>query len=56
LIDGVVNGVGALARLFSGRLRKVQTGYVRTYAVTILVGVVLVIVVLLLPIVLNGNG
>jgi NADH-quinone oxidoreductase subunit L len=55
LIDGVVNGVGALARWFSGRLRRVQTGYVRTYAVTILVGVLVVIIVLLLPM-LNGNG
>jgi hypothetical protein len=27
----------------------VQTGYVRTYAVTLLLGVVLVIVILLLP-------
>ncbi|MBI1258922.1 MAG: hypothetical protein GC204_15740 [Chloroflexi bacterium] len=55
LIDGVVNGVGSLARWISGRLRTVQTGYVRTYAVTILLGVVVVIIVLLLPM-LNGNG
>ncbi|HVU11444.1 MAG TPA: proton-conducting transporter membrane subunit [Phototrophicaceae bacterium] len=49
LIDGVVNGVGAVARSISIRLRRVQTGYVRTYAVTILLGVVVVIIVLLLP-------
>src|SRR5262249_10606438 len=55
LIDGTVNGVGALARWISGRLRTVQTGYVRTYAITILLGVVVVIIVLLLPM-LNGNG
>jgi len=55
LIDGAVNGVGSLARAISGRLRRVQTGYVRTYAVTILLGVVVVIIVLLLPM-LNGNG
>jgi len=55
LIDGAVNGVGSLARWISGRLRQVQTGYVRTYAVTILLGVVVVIIVLLLPM-LNGNG
>jgi NADH-quinone oxidoreductase subunit L len=55
LIDGAVNGVGSLARWISSRLRRVQTGYVRTYAVTILLGVVVVIIVLLLPM-LNGNG
>ena len=55
LIDGAVNGVGALARWISGRLRRVQTGYVRTYAITILFGVVVVIIVLLLPL-LNSNG
>ena len=55
IIDGVVNGVGWLARWISGRLRRVQTGYVRTYAITILLGVVVVIIVLLLPL-LNGNG
>ncbi len=49
IIDGVVNGVGAVSRSFSSRLRRVQTGYVRTYAVTILLGVVVVIIVLLLP-------
>jgi NADH-quinone oxidoreductase subunit L len=50
IIDGAVNGVGRLARWIGGRLRRSQTGYVRTYAVSLLVGVVLVIVLLLLPI------
>jgi NADH-quinone oxidoreductase subunit L len=49
IIDGAVNGVGKLAQWISGRMRLVQTGYVRTYAVTFMLGVVLVIVVLLLP-------
>jgi len=49
LIDGTVNGVGALARWTSGKMRRSQTGYVRTYAVTLMLGVVLVIVILLLP-------
>jgi NADH-quinone oxidoreductase subunit L len=49
IIDGLVNGIGTLARWLAGRLRRVQTGYVRTYAITFLLGVVLVIVVLLLP-------
>jgi NADH:ubiquinone oxidoreductase subunit 5 (subunit L)/multisubunit Na+/H+ antiporter MnhA subunit len=54
IIDGVVNGVGAVVRLFSGRLRGVQTGYVRTYAVALLLGVVAVVVVMLLPLLQNG--
>ncbi len=55
LIDGAVNGVGRLVTGFSGRLRRVQTGYVRTYAITLLLGVVFVIIVLLLPM-LQRNG
>ena len=34
-IDGAVNGVGALARGGGGVLRKLQTGYVRNYALGI---------------------
>ena len=36
-------------RWLSSGLRQIQTGYVRTYAVTLLLGVVIVIVILLLP-------
>jgi NADH:ubiquinone oxidoreductase subunit 5 (subunit L)/multisubunit Na+/H+ antiporter MnhA subunit len=49
LIDGVVNGVGRVTRWFSSRLRRVQTGYVRMYAITVLIGVIFVIVIILLP-------
>jgi NADH-quinone oxidoreductase subunit L len=49
IIDGLVNLVGRIAVWISGRLRRSQTGYVRTYAVTFMLGVVVVIVVLLLP-------
>lgn len=55
IIDGAVNGVGWVARWVSGRLRTTQTGYVKSYAITILLGVVVVIIVLLLPL-LNSNG
>ncbi len=55
IIDGVVNGAGWAANRISGSMRRIQTGYVRTYAITILFGVVLVIIVLLLPL-LTGNG
>ncbi len=54
LIDGTVNGVGTLTRRASGRLRRVQTGYVRTYAISLLLGVVFVIVIILLPMIQNG--
>jgi NADH-quinone oxidoreductase subunit L len=54
LIDGAVNGIGRLTRWASGRLRRVQTGYVRMYAITVLIGVVFVIVVILLPMIQAG--
>lgn len=49
IIDGTVNGIGRVAQWISGGMRRVQTGYVRTYAISLLLGVVLVIIVLLLP-------
>jgi NADH-quinone oxidoreductase subunit L len=42
-IDGVVNGVGGLVRLTSRQLRKVQTGYVRNYALGLAAGLVLIL-------------
>ncbi|HEX2063302.1 MAG TPA: hypothetical protein VHE80_02660, partial [Acidimicrobiales bacterium] len=48
LIDGAVNGV---ARLFAGlgaQIRKVQTGFVRNYALTLLSGAAVVLFVFLL--------
>lgn len=55
VIDGIVNGVAWVIGLFSGRLRTVQTGYVRTYAVALLLGVVAVVVVMLLPLIQTGS-
>ena len=43
VIDGAVNGTGRLVALASGGLRKIQTGYVRQYALVMLAGVVLVL-------------
>jgi NADH-quinone oxidoreductase subunit L len=54
IIDGAVNGVGWLMTRFSGSLRRVQTGYVRTYAVGLLLGAVAVIILMLLPLIQNG--
>jgi NADH-quinone oxidoreductase subunit L len=54
IIDAVVLGVGGVVRWFSSRLRVVQTGYVRTYAVALLLGVVAVVIVMLLPLLQNS--
>jgi NADH-quinone oxidoreductase subunit L len=54
IIDGIVNGVGRLARWLSSALRPIQTGYVRTYAITLLLGVLIVVVLLLLPLAQRG--
>lgn len=54
LIDGAVNGIGRVIAAFSRRLRRVQTGYVRMYAVTLLLGVVFVIIIILLPMMQTG--
>lgn len=55
LIDGVVNGVGKLINWFSGRTRRIQTGYVRTYAIALLFGVVVVIILMVAPLFMNGS-
>ncbi len=44
LIDGTVNLVPKITDFVSGRLRKLQTGYVRNYAFVMLAGVVALIV------------
>ncbi len=49
LIDGLVNGVGALAAGLAQRLRPVQTGFVRHYALLVLAGAVAVVSYLLWP-------
>ncbi|OZM80629.1 NADH-quinone oxidoreductase subunit L [Pseudonocardia sp. MH-G8] len=46
-VDGVVNGTAALLGGSSGRLRKMQTGFVRSYALSMLGGGVLVVAALL---------
>jgi len=43
VVDGAVNGAGALVRGAGDRLRRVQTGYVRNYALGVVVGAVLVL-------------
>jgi NADH-quinone oxidoreductase subunit L len=46
-IDGLVNGLAALVGGGSGRLRRTQTGYVRSYALSMLGGALIVLAALL---------
>jgi len=46
-VDGLVNGTAALLGGSSGRLRRLQTGFVRSYALSMLGGSVLVVAALL---------
>ncbi|MGE3285896.1 MAG: NADH-quinone oxidoreductase subunit L [Pseudonocardia sp.] len=46
-VDGVVNGTAALLGGSSGRLRRLQTGFVRSYALSMLGGGVIVVAALL---------
>jgi NADH-quinone oxidoreductase subunit L len=46
-VDGIVNGTAATLGGSSGRLRRLQTGFVRSYALSMLGGSVLVIAALL---------
>ncbi|MCB0988114.1 MAG: NADH-quinone oxidoreductase subunit L [Microthrixaceae bacterium] len=46
VIDGAVNGVGTLVAEGSSRARLIQTGYVRTYALGLTLGTLLVVALL----------
>jgi len=43
VVDGAVNGVGSLVRASGSRLRAVQSGYVRNYALAVVVGAVVLL-------------
>jgi NADH-quinone oxidoreductase subunit L len=47
VIDGVVNGTATLMRVTGSKLRRVQTGYVRNYALGIVAGLVIIFAFLL---------
>jgi len=48
LVDGVVNGTAASVGGLSGRMRKLQNGYARSYAVSMFGGAAVLIVATLL--------
>jgi NADH-quinone oxidoreductase subunit L len=47
-VDGLVNGVAAFVGGTSGRVRRLQTGYVRSYALSMFFGAALIVGALLL--------
>ncbi len=50
-IDRAFNSLGSWTQALSARLRRIQTGYVRTYALSVLFGALLVIVIILFPVI-----
>jgi len=46
-VDGAVNGIAALVGGTSGRLRRFQTGFVRSYALAMLGGALLLVLTML---------
>ncbi len=56
VVDGLVNLVGGLGRLFGGVVRKAQSGYVRGYALLMEIGVVAIVGYLLYQIVSAGGA
>ena len=55
LIDGLVLSLGKLVNWSGSQMRRIQNGYVRTYAIGLLSGVVLLILILLIPFIQNGG-
>jgi NADH-quinone oxidoreductase subunit L len=47
-VDGLVNGIAAFVGALSGRLRRYQTGFARSYALSMVGGAVLVVLALIL--------
>jgi NADH-quinone oxidoreductase subunit L len=47
VVDGIVDGSGSASMGMSGAFAKIQTGYVRSYALSVLAGALLVVLALL---------
>jgi NADH-quinone oxidoreductase subunit L len=48
VIDGIANGLASITISSAASLRKLQTGYVRNYALSVFIGIVLIIGYLIL--------
>jgi NADH-quinone oxidoreductase subunit L len=47
IVDGTVNGTGSASLGMSGTFRRIQTGYVRSYALSVMAGAIVVVLALL---------
>ncbi|HML20010.1 MAG TPA: NADH-quinone oxidoreductase subunit L [Aggregatilinea sp.] len=56
IIDRSFNSIGGGVQMASNRLRRIQTGFVRTYALSVLFGALLVIVIILFPVIRDLLG
>ncbi len=56
IIDRSFDGLGHAARRAASRLRRIQTGYVHIYAMSVLFGTLLVMVLILLPLIRDWLG
>lgn len=56
IIDRGFNSIGSGVQWAASHLRRVQTGYVRTYALSVLFGALLVIVIILFPVIRDLLG
>jgi NADH-quinone oxidoreductase subunit L len=56
VIDRSFNELGQLTQRAASRLRLIQTGYVRTYALSVLFGALLVVVIILFPVIRDLLG
>jgi NADH-quinone oxidoreductase subunit L len=43
IIDGIANGLGALTQRLAGTMRRLQTGFVRNYALAVFLGMVVIL-------------
>jgi len=48
IIDGIANGLATLTKGLAGQMRRLQTGFVRNYALSVFVGVVVILGYLIL--------
>jgi len=44
IIDGIINGVARIVGWFSGVVRYIQSGYVQSYAVSVVLGTVVLVI------------
>jgi NADH-quinone oxidoreductase subunit L len=48
IIDGIANGLAAVTQRLAGEMRRIQTGYVRNYALSVFIGAIVILGYLIL--------